>query len=320
MLKSVVPRYPLSNFKMFKRATILVFSIFSGFCGEFPLNAAESSSPVTNGMILQAVSGSKAIRDGKAIALEAGMLIYPGDRLQTAIGDSVLVQCDNLTLQAIAAGSTWNNNCPLESEPKCPEDAIKCPHRGEPILSNPSIPYIIHPRRTALLNPRPLLQWNPLAEANVYTVLVRGEGIEWTTETDKTQIIYSGEIPLQPEGYYFLIVTADTGQSSRQETPRVGGMGFWLLDESTAQRVKEKETQISQTLPEGTARTLAIAHLYLKHGLISEGISRLEEWVAAGGISASVHRLLGDLYGNNLLLDIPAQQHYERAETLEQSL
>ncbi|MBP0016323.1 MAG: hypothetical protein J7647_02050 [Cyanobacteria bacterium SBLK] len=320
MLKPVLARFLLSDLRTLKRAAILGFTVCSGLWGEHFVSAAESSSPVPNGIILQAVSESKALRDGKTIALETGMLIYPGDRLQTAIGDSVLVQCNDLTLQAIAAGSTWNNNCPFESEPKCPEDAIKCPHRGEPRQVNPFIPYIIHPRRTALLNPRPLLQWNPLAEASIYTVVVRGEGVEWTTETDRTQIVYSGEIPLQPEGHYFFIVTADTGQSSRQEPPQLGGMGFWLLDESTAQRVREKEAHILQTVPEGTANTLAIAHLYLKHGLISEGISRLEEWIALGGRSASVHRLLGDLYANHLLLDIQARQHYERAETLEQSL
>jgi hypothetical protein len=86
-------------------------------------------------------------------------------------------------------------------------------------------PYIISPRRTLLLDDKPLIRWNAVPNATRYTVRLREpSGVIWQTEVKQVEVRYSGTPVLQPGVGYALIVEADTGASSTEEG--VPGWGF----------------------------------------------------------------------------------------------
>jgi tetratricopeptide (TPR) repeat protein len=169
-----------------------------------------------------------------------------------------------------------------------------------------SIPYIISPNSTLLLNDKPKLRWQPVPGATSYIVRVSGPKVNWETEVSTTQVVYPGEPPLQPvEQGYLLTVEADNGESPARAT-------FGLLDENQAQSVQTAADRIaSQNLPED-AKALALADLYVGQELIAEALEVLEVSVAKGSQIAAIYHTLGDLYGQLELLS-QAEKHYLKA-------
>jgi len=203
---------------------------------------------------------------------------------------------------------------------ECTTGIYKCPHRGEPIAWNDSaIPYIISPRRTKILNAQPKLRWNPVAGATSYTVSIKGEGVDWKTKVRDTQIVYSGQQPLQPGGYYLLIVRTDTGVSSADEPVIPGGLGFSLLEATQAQLIESQAAAIAQEPWTEEAKTLALANLYLNYGLTIEAVEILEDLVNRGVETAAIYNKIGELYWNFLALVPQAKNYYVKAVELADS-
>jgi hypothetical protein len=226
------------------------------------------------------------------------------------------VLCDNLTIWDVPAGipSGLTNGCPQPPEPALVS--------GKSLLGNtrgnidPLIPYIINPRTTKLLGSTPVLRWNSVPRAKSYIVRVEGEGLEWTTTISNTEIIYPGDPLLQPGVIYMLMVEADTGNSSRDEgTP---GLGFSLLSEEEANRVRVAAGKLSTLKLPAEAQAFGLAQLYTGHGLNAEAIETLEQLVVNGNQAANVYRAIGDLYrqtGLNML----AENYYTKAIELAQA-
>ena len=86
------------------------------------------------------------------------------------------------------------------------------------------------------MSANPTLQWNPVPGVSKYLVILRGDGLEWTTEVTDTKIKYEGQQPLKPGVQYSLFVRADNGNTSRME--EVTGIGFSLLPIDDVGRLK----------------------------------------------------------------------------------
>jgi len=235
-----------------------------------------------------------------------GELLNSSDRLQLGQGAAVKVLCSNLF--------TWN----LRTKGEFPVSR-GCPVTQTPILKNNNrsrtrassdltIPYIISPRNTAILDEQPILRWNAVEGATSYQVQVRGSQVNWTTEVNQPQVVYSGEPPFQPGSRYWVIVTADNGKSSLEELPA----GFTVLSEEETQEIRAKIEQLQQQPLNEESKAIALAHLYRSHDLNAAAIDVLEELVTQGNPTTAVYQLLGSIYDQVGLIRL-AEEEYEMA-------
>jgi len=221
-----------------------------------------------------------------------GAMLYRGDQLQPAADANVVVLCENLTTWTVPSGSPsgLNNGCPQVPEPALvsPGGLIANTRGG----TDPLIPYLISPRATKLLDPMPTLRWNAVPGASTYTLRI--SGIDWQEQTDATEFKYPGNPALQPGTDYLLIIEADNGKSSKDEG--LPGLGFSLLPEPEADRVRADATRIDELNLSEAARGFALAQLYFGHHLYAEAIELLEESAVTNDQVTNVYRALGELY------------------------
>lgn len=247
--------------------------------------------------------------------IRVGTKLYPGDLLQPASQARVLVQCANgTTIWSVPAGviSGARNGCPPQAVPVFRTRGDIAPLRNG---MNPWIPFIISPRRTKLLNPLPTLRWNAVPGASRYAVrlIVDEEDVLWETQVERTEVVYSGESPLESGVDYLLMIEANTGASSLEDDSP--DLGFSLLDENEATVVREAVEQLVKLNFADETKSFALAYLYMVHDLKAEASATLESLVNRGSQTAAIYRTLGDLYlevGLNPL----AESHYLRATQL----
>ncbi len=258
-------------------------------------------------------------QDGRNIRPTSGTPIYPGDKLQTAQNGQITIQCADLGIKSIKAGENQLNSCLLasdKSKSECNKNLIRCPDRGddEVAWNNASVPYIISPRRTQLLENKPNLRWNPVAGATSYKLSLRENKtkLNWELTVAGTEAVYPGEPALKPGVKYRLIVEANTGASS-ENTVEEGDTEFGLLDEGEMQRVKDAVGAIDKQVPNESAKKLAISNIYLSTNLIAEAIETLETLPKSGVETPPIYRTLGDLYRENLQLMPQAESYYLKA-------
>ncbi|NEP61934.1 MAG: tetratricopeptide repeat protein [Symploca sp. SIO2G7] len=316
-------RFPTLFFAHPSASRLLALGLILATFSSMMPRAVAASKRVSNGQIIQ-INGDVQLKRsyGSVTRPKVGTRIYPQDKLMAANGAQVVVQCADLSsLSVEGAGEHRLDGCAsVTKKAQCTPGTYKCPSRpGSIALNNSSIPYIISPRRTNLLNPQPKLRWNPVPGATSYTVSIKGEGVDWKTKVSDTQIVYPGEQPLQPGGYYLLIVRADTGASSTDEPIIPGGLGFSLLEATSAQQVRSQAAEIAQQPWTKQAKTLALVNLYLKYGLTFEAVEMLEDLVNGGVETAPIYNKVGELYLNFLALAPQAKTYYAQAVKLADS-
>ncbi len=113
---------------------------------------------------------------------------------------------------------------------------------------------------------------------------------------------------MQPENSYSVIVTADNGASSQEESYT----RFSLLEAEEAARVSREVEELQQQPLQGKGKALALAHLYRRKGLQSEAIEVLAKLVAGGSETTAVHLLLAEVY-QDVDLSFLAQEGYLQA-------
>ena len=264
-----------------------------------------------NGQILQVNGDARLERQDRQIQPLPGMQIYPGDRLLTARGAQLVVQCADLTIESILGEQL--NDCAAPASLSCNPDLYECPPRGDwaSLTSNDGIPYPISPRRTYLLNDRPPLNWNRVSGATEYTVSLLEDGIElWQVTTSQTQLDYPNDRPLRVDADYLLVIETDTGISSLAAEPIPGGLGFRLLSEDSRREVEGAIAQIDTQNLEESARSLAIAFLYAERRLTVEAIEILEKLIASGLENAPLYSRVAQLYWHYLALPEQALEPY----------
>lgn len=259
--------------------------------------------------ILFAVQGNVSIkREGRNSyqRVYVGALVNASDRLRLDSKASVKVLCDNLR--------TWN----ISSQGEIPVSQ-GCTSTSKPVLirpgsrlaptragNDPTIPYLISPRDSAILTRQPILRWNPVKGATSYQVRVSGPGIDWQTEVKQSQVVYGGD-SLKPGFRYWVTVTANNGVSNQQEEGRF--RGFTVLSDADQKRVNGEVTQLQQQPLENELKALTLAHLYRGNKLYADGIDLLETQIKKGSQNAAIFELLGSIY-QDVGLNQLAQERY----------
>lgn len=281
--------------------------------------ALAASNRISNGQIIQASGEVQLMRqDGRTIRPTAGTPIYPGDKLQTAQNGQLTIQCADFGIKSIAPGENQLNSCLLAKKKSqdCSPDLVKCPDRGDGRINwnSAPIPYIISPRRTKLLDRKPILRWNPVAGATSYKLSLRENGakLNWEMTVSGTEVAYPGEPPLKPGASYKLIVETNTGISSESAVGE-GDIEFSLLDDKEVAKVKEEVGAIDNQVTNESAQKLAISNVYLNASAIAEAREILEILLKMGGETPPIYRALGNLYLEKLGLVPQAKDYYSKA-------
>jgi hypothetical protein len=230
--------------------------------------------------------------------------------LQVAEGSKAVILCDSLSTRSVPSGQPYGaiSECPQVKEPVLQRQHGAIGNtRGN---LDPLIPYIISPRMTRLLGNQPTLQWNKVPGAITYTVKIKGEGLNWSTETISTQIPYTGTSPLKPGTTYLLVVSTNNGKWSSDE--RMVGLGFSVLGDSDAVPIKASVQKLEQLGLNPSAQAFVQAQLFAEHGLIAEATQILENLVESGSQDSAVYRSLGTQY-QRVGLNHLAEEYYIRA-------
>ena len=289
--------------------------------GALPLAIAASSiaseeEPIQLGVIIQAEGAVELKRPGwKTYQLTGvGAELYTGDLLKPAAGITVLLQCSSGEQWQVPAGisSGVANGCAVIDEGGDGYDGTRSSEQGG---INANIPYIISPRKTNLLDSRPTISWNPVEGATDYRVRVQGPGVDWRQTVKATELVYpEEEAPLQPGGYYQVIVRAGNKSSIHDKGTK---LGFRLLSEEASDRIQEQVDRIQEQDWSEPEKTLAIAHLYSQKDLRIEAIELLHSLTEGGSQPATIFLMLGDLYWQ-VELPLLARDNYLQAFQLAQ--
>ena len=172
--------------------------------------------------------------------------------------------CSDFSRRTVPAGRT------LRVHNICPEVARSRGRRGSSTFgsarggSDPLIPYIISPRKTAILTDKPVFSWNAVPGARRYRVRLRGpDGILWQQDVVGTSVVYPRTPALQPGIAYAPIVEADTGTTSLDEG--IAGLGFQRLEADKIEKIQTEVQQIvTQDLPDEAKALLRQARRHLR--------------------------------------------------------
>lgn len=199
-----------------------------------------------------------------------------------------------------------------DSEPTIKINGSIVPRPRQPKATDPTIPYIISPRKTALLTNRPTLKWNEVAGATSYEVKLIGPRVNWKIKTDQTSIIYSGETVLQPDARYTLIIETDNNKSSQSDLSRSDGISFFVLSENKVKEINQAVENLEEKPLTPEMKGLAIAYFYQAENLKAKAIEVLEELSQQETVEPEVYRTLGELY-QEISLNSWAKEQYEKA-------
>ncbi len=222
-----------------------------------------------------------------------GLSLNSDNTLDIPARASVKIYCSDLSIWIVKPGKyKVSQGCPSGKTvillPNSNNRTLRPVGKTEAALAK--LPYVITPRETDIISDRPQIRWNAVPGVVNYTVKI--DGINWKKKTDKTEIIYDGDRPLQPETRYWVTVTTDQGLSSQQDTE----VGFNVSDEQTKKIVLDAVEKIQKQPLSLTERGLVLAYLYRSYELYGDAINVLEDLVNQGNKEITVYQLLGDTY------------------------
>ncbi len=222
-----------------------------------------------------------------------GELLREGDLLRPGAVSEVRVLCDNGKVWLVPSGAAngLSNGCPSPLM-----DVLRGRGDGpQPGGGDPTVPYVITPRMTRLLDSRPTLRWNPVSGAKEYELTLFGPGgQQWPAKASAPPFDFpSSWKALAPGAHYVLRVSSDNGKSSDRDPG--ANLGFSLLTAEQAERVQEKEKAISkEAQPE--YRDLARADLYIASALYEKAIPLLQDGTKKQTTKLVTLLVLGELY------------------------
>jgi hypothetical protein len=222
-----------------------------------------------------------------------GLSLNSDDTLDVPARASVKIYCSDLSIWIVKPGKyKVSQGCPSGKTvillPNSNNRTLRPIGKTEAALAK--LPYVITPRETDIISDRPQIRWNAVPGLVNYTVKI--DGINWEKKTDKTEIIYDGDRPLEPETRYWVTVTTDQGLSSQQDTE----VGFNVSDEQTKKTVLNAVEKIEKQPLSPTEQGLVLAYLYRSYELYGDVINVLEDLVNQGNKEINVYQLLGDTY------------------------
>lgn len=258
-----------------------------------------------------------------------GEILNSSDKLRLGQGASVKVLCNNLSIWNPQSRGEFLVSQGCTSATRAVFTRPNRNRSGTRNANDPTIPYLISPRNTAILTPQPTLTWNAVAGATSYQVQISGPGdVKWKTEVSQPQVVYSESEALQGGKRYWVTITADNGVSTKDND----NAGFTVLSDPDTQQVKTQISQLQQQPLSDKSKVLALAHLYRSNELNAEAIAILEKAVKEGNQTTAVYQLLGSIYqqvGLNLLAKeryltglnrAKAEQNWEAQGIIQESL
>jgi hypothetical protein len=300
---------------------LIVAALILGMCG-----SPTAGQPSHRVHLLVTVDGTVLLeRENwrQSVPVGVGTILRVTDLIDVQGGKAVVL-CADLSVKVVTA----------PERPPCPTDTGVLEYDGAKFGSfqrsaSKDVPYILHPRNTLIVDPRPLLRWNATG-ATSYTVsiveIVEKEKTIWSQANvvgDRLQ--YPENAPaLQPGIDYLLVVQANaTGRMSTEDPAK--GLGFQLMDNTKRQEVtKQRDAILSLTALDEQARKLALAVYYA--GVVSGGRRAMygEAWlrfedVAQTASAPAIQRQIGDLL-HAMLLPIEAEKAYSTTLELAKSL
>jgi hypothetical protein len=303
----------IEQFSFTMLLTILIIALDSRIGLDALWAQSQSTSTATALGQLAVVEGEVRLRSegsSENCHVSVGSRFKRGDLLEVAASARAVVVCADLTKHELKAG--------VHGLPCKPPSTgarvlfldgawikINDP-RGKSSASN--IPIIISPRKTKLLNPRPILRWAPIAGRTKYIINVRGWNLDWSENVGpKTEIPYpqDEDKQLTPGVIYKLTIKAGNHSSDDEG---VSNLFFTLLTPREAQVIHDQRQKIiSLGLPELTTQ-LMVAQLYAESELNSEAIEQLCS-LPVKVMESAVLQLLGDIYFN-CGLTLMAEEQY----------
>ena len=181
---------------------------------------------------------------------------------------------------------------------------------GDPEVGSPrngidtNIPYVITPRKTAILDSTPRFEWNPVPNATSYNVTLRGpNGILWEdTVTEASTITYPGSPALEPNIKYALTIRTEVDEASglpstvASTDEGIPGLSFYVLPEADRAQLTIALDAIAAEDLTSLAVNLERAKTYRDYSLMSDAIALLESLKGEYPDSVALYRLLGELY------------------------
>ena len=246
------------------------------------------------------------------IPVSIGAKIQRGDLIAPADGQTVKILCADLSLHLL------NRNSPCT----CSDDQGDIVYDGwkmsRPMGVGSAIPYILQPRRTAILGQKPLLKWYDTG-ASSYTVKLVDEAINVVWQANNVtlnQIEYPGKPQLQPGKTYLLkVIDNDTGDHSGKDLMK--GIGFQLLDDESIKTIDLYAKKIQALDLNEKSQIFAIAVYYATQGVYGEALSLLEN-ISSDLSTPAVHVWRGHMYGA-MRLAAEAETAYTQALELAEA-
>ena len=248
----------------------------------------------------------------RPVAATPDMMVHFGDLIKVTSQSSGTLVCDNVAGQVSLKTTPRQQDVPCKGEPA---DGIIIGRKERKIVSNTMSAsggtdaiVVLSPRSTRLLDARPVLRWTTLADAAAYKVTVRGDKTSWSVNVPAVADSRTQEItypppcaqgqtvgcapPLAAGQVYKLVVEANGISSEAEDLP---DLGFRVLTEAEARRVREKAAEVDRMPVAGPLKTYMLASVYSHHRLNADAIRLLKEGPDAARNPEAV-RLLGDLF------------------------
>jgi hypothetical protein len=205
-----------------------------------------------------------------------GTTVQRGDLIQPPPDGTSIILCADLSVHVISEET--GSPCQV-SQPDLFWDGK---HIVIPMSPGQTIPFIVYPRSTRILEERPLLRWRD-SGATSYTVAIIADGraIWQETGVTGTELPYPDDAPPLEAGRRYLLEIKDenSGLSSAQEPLR--GLGFTLLSVEETNVVRQKEADILALSLDAAGQQFALAVYYAGQELYGAALAALDEAIAA---------------------------------------
>jgi hypothetical protein len=259
-------------------------------------------------------TGDRSLRSGRYLCL--------GERINPQNGSVVKVLCFlNRKFLYLKQSTIFNTQIcappPNEAVQCSVLNIVPCPHDYKGPDNEKNLPIVTSPYGSSIINNRPEISWRSVVDADSYTVVVKGNGVEWEKDVKNvTTLPYPQEQKeLQYGNTYTITVISNHGDQPLNSSPLV----IHLLPVDDVQWIKNEVKQIKDL---GLSPDEAVLHdldaIYMSKLLLDESIKTLKSRVTAGSKNPTIYRLLGDRYLGALLPD-EAQQSYTIAAQFAKS-
>lgn len=262
----------------FNAGTVCCLMIFLLFLSSSGNSEERRDSNKQNAALHFLIEGEGALLsrsyDAGYLPIFVGTQIQRGDLILPEKEKTVKILCSDLSLHEIS--KRYPSPCSDENE----KNLIRIDGFiiEKPMGAGSVIPYILSPRRTAILNQNPLLRWYNTG-ASSYTVKIMDEAINliWQDrDVEQNEIKYPGHPALKPEKEYLLIVTDnDTGSYSGNDPMDI--LGFHLLDNETQEKIERYIGKINKLDIINESKSFATAMYYATQGIYGEALSLLND-------------------------------------------